>query len=325
MVAASDGLSLTQARIDHASGLSAFVAGLDAQLSRVDHFKDTADPAAAVRGGRIVTEFLRPRVPELREAAGLPAGRGSTAHGRRLAHADHARVAATELAVFSYWNSGADAAPDLVRACRAQLLNLHPDTRFLDAASVRDLIRIPDRVASVLERDHPAHFADYVRVALLEKYGGIWVDATCWVPHRLDRAVPPYLDAGVVYPRWATGQIGNWFIAAVPGSLIITLQRIALEMWWNERSDLPDYFIYHRIFETLQSLIPEFRGQWSEAAFLSSAASHLLQLSMMQPWFPALGELVNGLSIVQKLSYKYDPASVPDGSVLTHLLQTRSL
>ncbi|MBD7957399.1 hypothetical protein H9651_07090 [Microbacterium sp. Sa4CUA7] len=305
--------------------VSTFVAGLGAQFARVERFKDTADPASILRGGRLVTEFLQPRLPELRAAAGLPGGRGSRARGRRLADEARTRAMENDLPVFCYWNSGPDHAPEVARACMAQLRDLHPEAHMLDAVSVRELIDIPDRIASVLETDRPAHFADYVRVALLEKYGGIWVDATCWVPGPLDVAVLPYLTAGVVYPRWTSGQIGNWFIAAASDSLVITLQRIALDMWWNERTDLPDYFLYHRIFETLHTLVPEFRGQWAEAATLSSAASHLLQLSMMQPWFAGVGDIIDRLSIVQKLSYKYDPAAVPDGSILRHVLDTRSL
>lgn len=324
MVTAAGGDGAAQQRTDE-SALAAFVAGLDAQFARVEKFKDTADPASARRGGRLVTEFLELRLPELRAAAGLPRGRGSRARGRQLAREAHTRAVENDLPVFCYWNSGPDNAPEVARACMAQLRALHPEAHMLDAASVRELIDIPDRIASVLETDRPAHFADYVRVALLEKYGGIWVDATCWVPEPLDLAVLPYLEAGVVYPRWTSEQIGNWFIAAASGSLIITLQRLALEMWWRERSDLPDYFLYHRIFEALHALVPEFRGQWAEATTLSSAASHLLQLSMMQPWFPGFGEIIDRLSIVQKLSYKYDPAAVPDGSILRHLLDTRSL
>lgn len=313
-----------QGRSDEGA-LSAFVAGLDAQFARVEKFKDTADPAAERRAGRLVTDFLRPRLPQLRAAAGLPAGHGSRARGRQLAREARIRAVENDLPVFCYWNSGADNAPEVARACMAQLRELHPEAHMLDAGSVREFIDIPARIASVLEHDRPAHFADYVRVALLEKHGGIWVDATCWVPEPLELAVLPYLEAGVVYPRWTSGQIGNWFIAAASDSLVITLQRIALEMWWTERSDLPDYFLYHRIFETLHTLVPEFRGQWAEATTLSSAASHLLQLSMMQPWFPGFGDIMDKLSIVQKLSYKYDPASVPDGSILRHLLDTRSL
>ena len=306
-------------------GAPSFLAGLAAQLTRVEKFKDTVDPAAARRGSRAVTQFFRERTDELRRTAGLPAGRGSSALGRRLAADEGARARDVPLPVYSYWNTGVDDAPDLVRACVTQLQRLHADVRMLDAVSVRELIDIPPRVQSVLERDRPAHFADYVRVALLERHGGIWVDATCWVPRPLGEVIRPFLDAGVLYPRWTTGQIGNWFIAAAPGSLVIRLQRAALEMWWAERDDLPDYFLYHRIFEALRALIPEFRGQWSEAGHLSSAASHVLQLSMMQPWSPEVAGVIDEISIVQKLSYKYDPASVPTESILQHLLTTRRL
>lgn len=224
-----------------------------------------------------------------------------------------------------YWNTGVDNAPDLVRACATQLLRTHPDAQLLDAVSARELVDIPPRIRSVLERDHPAHFADYLRTALLERHGGIWVDATCWVPRALGEAIWPDLGAGALYPRWTTGQIGNWFIASIPGSLVIRLQRAALEMWWTERDDLPDYFLYHRIFETLRSLVPEFRGAWSEAGHLSSAASHVLQLSMMQPWSPDVAGAIEGISPVQKLSYKYDPSTVPEDSILQHLLTARRL
>ncbi len=305
--------------------VAAFVAGLESQLSRMERFKDAVDPAAARRGGRIVTEFFTPRVPALRAAAGLPAGHGRASRGRRLAARDGGRVDSAELKVYCYWDAGIDQAPELVRACIARVRELHPDARVLDSTGIHELITVPERVTAVLAEDHKAHYADYVRVALLEKYGGIWVDATCWLPGPLDEAILPYLGAGVVYPRWTHREIGNWFIAAVPGSLVITLQRVALEMWWEARDDVPDYFLYHRIFETLHSLIPEFRGQWSRVPSLSSTASHLLQLSMMEPWFPGVADIMARLSIVQKLSYKYDPDAVPDGSILARLLEHGAL
>lgn len=305
--------------------VTTFLEGLESQFSRVERFKDTVDPAAAREGRRIVTEFLTPRVAELRAAAGLPAGRGRVAHGRRLAAEDGSRVGTQELPVYVYWDTGIDGAPDLVRACMERLREVHPDARFLDAAGIHELITVPERVTAVLAQDHKAHYADYLRVALLEQHGGIWVDATCWLPGPLQDVILTYLDAGVVYPRWTHREIGNWFIASVPGSLIITLQRLALDMWWQERSDVPDYFLYHRIFETLYALIPEFRGQWSRVPPLSSTASHLLQLSMMQPWFPGVAEIMARLSIVQKLSYKYDPETVPEGSILHRLLLQQPL
>ncbi len=297
--------------------------GLLAQAQRTRHFRDSVDPAAAVAASVEVTEFLRDRLDGLRDAAGLPIRPGTRRDGRLRAQRDAAQVTPESLGVFTFWDAPVSQAPPLVRACLAQLRRVHPDARILDGRSARELADIPDAVARRLEAKHPAHFSDFVRVSVLERHGGIWCDATCWAPAPLEPAVAPLLGAGALYPRWAPRQIGNWFIAATPGTLLIRMQRLALEAWWTERGDLPDYFLYHRIFEALVRLVPEFRGQWEAVPALSAAAAHLLQLTMMQPWSPGLADVVLGASIVQKLSYKYD--AVPAGSMLDRLLAGGSL
>lgn len=295
--------------------------GLDAQLKRAERFRDTVDPVAAIAAYRTFADFLRPRLPELRAAAGLPTETGTRKDGRIIADRDGARTDPGALRLYTFWNSPLDTAPPLVQACISEMTRLHADLptplTVLDGASARELVEIPDAVADALEKDHPAHFSDFVRVSVLDRLGGIWVDATCWAPAPLPQAVAPLLTAGALYPRWTRRQIGNWFIAAVPRTPLIRLQRLALDAWWRSGGGIPDYFLYHRIFEVLLDLVPEFRGQWDAVPTLSSAASHLLQLGMMQPWDADAMRFVAGTSIVQKLSYKYD--DVPQGSVLDRL------
>jgi hypothetical protein len=301
--------------------------GIDAQLKRADRFRDSVDPVAAVAAYRTFTDFLTPRLPELREAAGLPAEVGTRRDGKALAAREGAKVDPAALNLYTFWNAPLDTAPPLVQACVGELTRLHADLptplTVLDGASARELVEIPDAVARALEQDHPAHFSDFVRVSVLDELGGIWVDATCWAPAPLPAAVAPLLTAGALYPRWTRRQIGNWFIAAVAGTPLIRLQRLALRAWWESGGGIPDYFLYHRIFEVLYDLVPEFHGQWLATPTLSAAASHLLQLGMMQPWDPEAVRFAAGASIVQKLSYKYD--TVPPGSVLERLVSGGSL
>lgn len=298
--------------------------GFDAQLRRADRFRESVDPVAALAARRTLSDFLAPRITDLRAAAGLPE-QGTRADGRDIAVRDGARVDRDALKLYTFWNSPLDQAPPLVQACIADLRRHHPDLHVLDGRTARELVEIPDAVARALEKDHPAHFSDFVRVSVLDERGGIWVDATCWAPRPLPPAVEPLLSAGALYPRWTHRQIGNWFIAAVAGTPLIRLQRLALTAWWTEHGGIPDYFLYHRIFDVLQDLVPEFRGQWDAVPALSSAASHLLQLGMMQPWNPEAMEFVADASIVQKLSYKYDADAVPQGSVLERLVSDEPL
>ena|GEM_PF-2473482 len=301
--------------------------GLEAQLRRADRFRDSVDPVAAITAYRTFADFLRPRLPELRVAAGLGEEPGTRADGRAIAERDGARVDPSALNLYTFWNTPLGTAPPLVQACVGDMARLHADLpttlTVLDGASARELVEIPDAVADALEKDHPAHFSDFVRVSVLDRLGGIWVDATCWAPAPLPAAVAPLLTAGALYPRWTRRQIGNWFIAAVPATPLIRLQHLALEAWWESGGGIPDYFLYHRIFEVLLDLVPEFHGQWDAAPTLSSAASHLLQLGMMQPRDPGALRFIASASIVQKLSYKYD--EVPQGSVLEGLVSGQPL
>ncbi|MFC4138307.1 MULTISPECIES: capsular polysaccharide synthesis protein [unclassified Microbacterium] len=305
---------------EHASEVTpeSILTGLEAQWQRAGRFVDTIDPVAALKTYDRLIDLLRPRLASLRVAAGLPQDPPAWASWRAREDHRYRNLPAPSDRVFTYWDKPVHTAPPLVQACIAQLRTVYPALRVLDGASVRELITVPQRVEQLLEKERPAHFSDYIRTRLLEVHGGIWVDATAWVGRSLDEELEgKYLRSGTVFPRWTRRAIANWFIASHPGSPLIAMQRMALETWWDENDDLPEYFLYHRVFEVLQALVPELRGQWSATPFLSAADAHLLQLEMMQPWRPQTLETIVSIAPLQKLSYKYD--TVPEGSVLEHL------
>lgn len=294
-------------------------AGVRAELERSAHFEGDFDLGAAITASIRVADLLVPRVEELRIAAGLSASprRFARRRARRAARTYTSAPVPTDR-VFTFWNRPLEQAPPLVRACVDQMLRVYPHARVLDGASARELVEIPDRVATLLEDAHPAHFTDFVRTRLLEEHGGLWIDATAWVDRDLEEMLRPRLAAGTLFPRWTGAYIANWFIASQPRTPIITLQRLALEAWWENYDNLPDYFLFHRIFEVLCWIVPEFRGQWDAVPALSATSCSLLQMEMMAPHHPAVVRGILEISPLQKLSYKYD--TVPEGSVLERLL-----
>ncbi|WP_292835286.1 capsular polysaccharide synthesis protein [Microbacterium sp.] len=289
------------------------LARLSAQAERAQtHFAPTIDPQRSLAARREITAFLADRLDELCTSAGLDDPRQDDVGLPQPAAAPQ---------VFTFWNSPVPTAPPLVRACLAQLHRMHPDAIVLDPVTVRDWIDVPSFVWHLLDSGRVAHFADYVRVALLERHGGFWVDATCYVPGRLQERIAPLLSAGMLYPRWSGRQISNWFIATSgPRHPLISLQRAALEAWWRERDDLPDYFLYHRVFESLLSLVPEARRSWRRVPHLGSLPAHLLQAAMYRPYDPDECALILDASPIHKLSYKYDAGSVPPASILARLV-----
>lgn len=284
------------------------LASLIAQVKRGQrYYRGTTDARSTLSARAEVSAFIETHLDSIRELSTTMPVPATAAPNEQMP-------------VFTYWHSGVDDAPPVVRACLAQLLRVHPDAHILDARTVREYLTIPPIIAARLEEHRPAHFSDYLRVALLERYGGIWVDATCFVPEPLTGAVAPLLDAGVLYLRWAGRQISNWFIVAEPGNVLMAYQRAALLSWWTENDRLPDYFLYHRIFEALDSLAPEVHRVWRSVPRISTVPSHILQLAMYRRFDPDELRTILDTSFVHKLSYKYDPGSVPADSILARLV-----
>lgn len=287
-----------------------FIDRLAAQVDRArTHFASTIDPGASLAARGEATEFLTHRQEAIRaQVAGAAAGAGSSP------------LVDDDLPIFTYWDTGPDHAPPLVQACLTQLRRVYPGCHVLTRDTVSGYVTIPGIVADRLA-DRPAQFSDFVRVSLLERYGGVWVDATCFVPAAdLTERVEPLLDAGVIYQRWGGKQIANWFIGARPANTLIALQRAALEAWWTERDDLPDYFLFHRIFEAITTVFPEARRLWRQVPHVSAIPSHILQLAMFRPFDPVEARAILEASFVHKLSYKYDPGDVPADSLLARVL-----
>ncbi|MDO5619251.1 capsular polysaccharide synthesis protein [Kocuria sp.] len=312
--------------MNQAAGLSAQLDGLRAQLERTEKFRDSLNIEGAIETYRRLLGLLYPNLEQLRVDAGLPPTPSVAAAGRAMVAAVSRSAALTsrqmsDPPVYSFWDSPLEEAPPIVQACMDQLLKVYPGAQVLDVAAVHSLIDVPPSVGALLDQGRPAHYSDYIRTRILEEYGGVWADATVWLPGPLPAGPRSVLRADTVFPRYSGSYIANWFIASRAQSPILALQRRALDAWWGTYTDLPDYFLYHRIFETLSFLVPEFRGRWYAAPRISATSSRLLQLEMMQPYDPQRLRWIMNAAPMQKLSYKYD--DVLPGSVLEHLLGGR--
>lgn len=289
------------------SGGDDLLARLAAQARRAhDYYAPTVDPAASFAARREVQRFVREHLDDIRSAAARP-----------LPGADAGSFG--PFPVFAYWADGEEAAPPLVRACLEQLRRVHPETHVLDAAAAEAAVRLPAAALAGIG-DRPAHRSDLLRVALLERFGGMWIDATAYVPAPIGDAVEAALDAGVLVERWSPERIANWFIAARAGNPLVALLRAALEAWWRSTDRLPDYFLFHRVFESLLAEAPEAAAIWRRVPFWSAVPSHLLQLAMLRPYDPAEVRAILAAAPLQKLSYKYDARDVPPGSTLARLI-----
>ena len=258
---------------------------------------------------REVALFLDEQLPTIRAMAAARAG----------------TLAATTLErpVFLYWGQGFAAAPPLVRMCLERLREVDPgaDVHALDDASLPYYVDLPEDLLAHVGDDR-THLSDLLRLALLEQYGGVWLDATCLVTAPLHEHVPPLLEDNDFFAFSYLGpHLSSWFLAARRGSYVVRMWRAALWRWWEQRAELADYFLVHHVFEMLHELDEDFRAEFARMPQVSARPPHDLQRALLTPFdADVLADLARR-SFVHKLKYKLKPEQVTPGTTVAHLVR----
>lgn len=129
--------------------------------------------------------------------------------------------------IWSFWNS--EEIPLIVKACYASWRLHNPDyeIRMLTPKSVlRYLSEVPVNLFS----ETPQRQSDYIRLALIAQYGGIWVDATVISFRSMDYVNLIMESSKSQFVGYYNGShttthayplIENWFLAAPPRSQFV--------------------------------------------------------------------------------------------------------
>jgi hypothetical protein len=150
--------------------------------------------------------------------------------------------------IWSYWVQ--ENPPELVQKCVSSWKKHCPDyeIRFLNRNTLSQWI--PEfKLSAMKNNDSPARESDFIRVSLLSKYGGFWLDASTMLNRSLDyirdvqsekgcEVVGYYIEKSTTRPEYPV--IENWFFACVPGSSF--MQKLKEEfMSINDYADVDEY------------------------------------------------------------------------------------
>ena len=122
--------------------------------------------------------------------------------------------------IWMLWFQGLEQAPDAVKMCYLSWQQKNPGWKveFLDETKVCDYVSLEQLEQPGLRKQA---LSDIIRINLLARYGGVWVDATCYCQTPLDEWLIPQLSSGFFAfertdkPRY----FDSWFLALEPGQL----------------------------------------------------------------------------------------------------------
>lgn len=173
------------------------------------------------------------------------------------------------------WLQGIEVAPPIVRACYNSLVQCEwfkvngYKVNVIDAENWKDYIELPDYIVKKWEKEQipSAMFSDLLRLQLLIKYGGTWIDST--VLCTLDSSFKfqcsssqKYLDADLFLFQYTPEgtmkdiSISNWFISAHSNNEVLMTLRDMLFAYWKEYNCTLDYYIFHLFFAMVAKEYP---------------------------------------------------------------------
>lgn len=150
------------------------------------------------------------------------------------------------------WWQGENDMPMIVKICYNSLCknaSNHP-VYLITKYNINQYINIPSYIMEKVQKGYISftHLSDVIRMCLLYKHGGLWIDSTVYVSQPINEEtfqVPIYSIAthkhiigNISYCRWSTFLIGG-----MKGGLLFDFSRsFFLEYWKKEKRSL-DYFL----------------------------------------------------------------------------------
>lgn len=173
-----------------------------------------------------------------------------------------------DLPIWVFWYQGEETMPELVRHCYKSIC-AHANGRkviLLTEQNIAEYVQMPDYIMEKVNKDYITltHLSDLIRVELLYKYGGTWMDATLFVNAPIDNSkmngvfgtvkIHPLSEGTISGYRWT-----SFYMFAHPGSLAMKCFRDVMYAFLGKNLTMVDYFFIDYTFELLYQKNPRFK------------------------------------------------------------------
>ncbi|MBQ0101893.1 MAG: hypothetical protein KBT31_03755 [Firmicutes bacterium] len=171
--------------------------------------------------------------------------------------------------IFVMWWQGEENAPEIVKKC-LESIRLHAGTHpviIVDQYNVNKYLDIPEYISQKALNGQMclAHFSDYIRISLLNNYGGLWLDSTLFVAYDIPEeyfTMPIYtcnsvrsgMKAFVSAGRWATFCLGSW-----KDTLFTRVIKESFECYWKDNNSAIDYLMFDYLIDIAYSELQPIR------------------------------------------------------------------
>lgn len=221
------------------------------------------------------------------------------------------------------WLQGEENAPELNKACLRSLRKNLKDREIvvITNENIKEYIDIPEFIIKKHKKGiiSHAHFSDIVRLELLIKYGGTWIDSSVYCTgfdkYLFDRDLFVFSS-----DRRNDNSIksSNWFITAEIKNPILIATRDLLYNYWQKHNFLIHYYIFHFIFTIVTE---EYKELWSKVPNVSNIPPHLFKDELLKSFDKERFEYIKKMSSFHKLNQKMDFSKAKKDSFYNYIIE----
>lgn len=228
--------------------------------------------------------------------------------------------------VWVMWMQGLDSAPEIVKLCVNSIKKNsgYSDVRVISDSNIGDYLDIPSEILEGLNsgRISRALYSDYIRFKVLSRYGGVWLDSTCFcsgpLPSSIEqlqwssaKGIESFIYDG--FPSEEFPYMDQWvsyFVSSTPNSLFSNFVSDALEYYMTAGFPLTDYFLVFYIAKIARENIQQIGNEFRDIApnntkceqmwqYLDSVSDDKVGIDKVQSWLRE-----NDNTVIYKLSYR---------------------
>lgn len=213
--------------------------------------------------------------------------------------------------VWICWFQGLEKAPVLVKKCYESVKKNLTDREiiFITSENMGQYVQFPD---FILEKwkdgiiSH-THMTDLLRLELLIKYGGMWLDATVFCS---GGNIPKYFfDSDLfLFQCLKPGRDGHslinstWLISAKTNNRILMAVQRLCYAYWKDSTNMDDYYLLHFFIAIAAE---RYKEEWNKIIPMDNATPHILLLRLFEKYDDAIWNEIKNQTPFHKLTYKF--------------------
>ena len=216
--------------------------------------------------------------------------------------------------IWRYWQQGLTNVPypvDITLDSTENKTGNHP-VKILDGTSYKEYIDVPDYIEEKAQNGQMniAVFSDYIRLALLKRYGGVWLDSTFYVnsdfPGEIDNMPFYTINQGnkrnwvVTRDRWSVG-----LLACAPNNPLISFCEEFLREYWKKETTPIAYLMTDCIIGIAYDEIPAFREMIDNVPVNNTHCFDFLTEFRNEAYDEVKQDEMNKDTYLYQLSYKF--------------------